>query len=90
MNVSHVEFVSVLFRVRRGVEILDTTVSCHLMLVLDDGVGEPSVWRRRATLSNVVRRLRQMPKMVDNTGTNECAPLMIESDAPRVAGSLTE
>ena len=58
VNVPHVEFVAILFGIRWRVEIFDAAIRCHLMLMFDDGVREPSVRWIRTTLSKIIGRLR--------------------------------
>ena len=90
MDISHVEFVAVLLRIGRRIEILDAAIGRHLVFVLYDRIREPSVWRVGTTLSQIVGRFSQVPKMIDHAGAHESAPLMIKSNTPRIAGPLAK
>ena len=90
MDVPHVEFASVAFGISVRVEVLDTAISGHLVLVLDDRLGPPSMRWIGTTLTQVITGFGQMPKVIDHAGANERATDGVKSYSPGIAGSFAK
>ena len=72
------------------IEEFDPAVGRHLVLMLDNRFGPPSVWRVRSTLAEIVPAFGQVPKMIDNASADKRVAERVECDPPGVAGSLAE
>src|SRR5882724_8653886 len=60
------------------------------MLVLDDGADLPGERRIRAALAMVVAGLGEVPEVIDDAGGDEGVAVVIEGEAPGIAGALAE
>ena len=85
VDVAHVQLFAILGRIGVAVKKRDAAVSRHLMRVVDDRFELPRVRRIRTALAMVVAGFGQMPQMIDHTGADEGAALVVEGDAPGIA-----
>ena len=90
MNIPHVQLLSPDLRIGVTVIPVNPAVRRLLMLVTDNTFDLPGKRRIRAALAMVVAGFRQMPQMINHTGTDKGLARIIEGNSPRIAGSLAK
>ncbi len=90
MDVPHVQPIPIRFGVGVAVEIVNPAIGGLLVLVTDNRLDLPGVWRIGAPLSVIVSGFGDVPEMIDHAGTEKRASLRVPGDSPGITGPFRE